>query len=127
MAQYADIIEILAPAESAPGSQVNVLVKVKNLYATTISLMIGGSLEYGISPWPSILFEEPVADVEGLAAYTFGGFFVMPDKPVTLHLYSYWYGADGYWHLDDEMTRVISPAALTPQVSEFKITDFSKV
>jgi len=51
----------------------------------------------------------------------------MPDRAVTIHAYSYWYGADGSWHPDDEMTKAVSLAALTPQVSEFKIADFYKV
>ena len=127
MAQYADVIEIVAPSQAAPGSRVDITVRVKNLYSAPIGIMVAGALEYGVSPWPGINFPENSANVDGGATYSFSGSFVMPDKGVTIHAYSYWYGADGYWHFDDEMTKVVNLAALTPQVSEFKIADFYKV
>ena len=127
MAQYAQIIEIVAPSEAAPGSRVDITVKIKNLYSAAIGVMVGGALEYGVSPWPSIDFPVDSANVGAGATYSFSGYFYMPDKRVTVHAYSYWYGADGYWHFDDEMTKIVNLAALTPQVSEFKIADFTKV
>jgi hypothetical protein len=89
--------------------------------------MVGGALEYGASPWPSIDFPSNSANVDGGATYSFSGSFIMPDKKVTIHAYSYWYGADGYWYFDDEMTKVVNLMALSPQVSEFKIADFYRV
>ena len=127
MAQYADIIEIVATTEAIQGSRVDITVKIKNLYSAAIGIMVGGALEYGVTPWPGISFPENSANANAGATYSFGGSFIMPDKKVTVHAYSYWYGADGYWHFDDEMTKVVNLAALTPQVSEFKIADFTKV
>jgi hypothetical protein len=127
MAQYADVIEIVAPSQAAPGDLVNITVRIKNLYSAPIGIMVGGALEYGVSPWPGITFPSNSANVDGGATYSFNGYFYMPDKAVTIHAYSYWYGADGYWYFDDEMTKVVNLAALTPQVSEFKIADFYKV
>ena len=127
MAQYADIIEIVAPAQAASGSRVDITVRVKNTYPSAIGIMVGGALEYGVTPWPGIDFPESSANVGGGATYSFSGSFIMPDKKVTVHAYSYWYGADGYWHFDDEMTKSVSLTTLTPQVSEFKIADFTKV
>ena len=127
MAQYADIIEIVAPSQASPGDSVSIAVKVKNLYSATIGIMVGGALEYGVTPWPGISFPVSSANVSAGATYSFSGSFTMPDKAVTIHAYSYWYGADGYWHFDDEMTKQVNLAALTPQVSEFKIADFYKV
>lgn len=46
MAQYADIIEIIAPFEAAQGSQVNITVKIKNTYASAIGVKIVGVPEY---------------------------------------------------------------------------------
>ena len=89
--------------------------------------MVGGALEYGASPWPGIDFPENSANVDGGVTYSFSGSFIMPDKRVTIHAYSYWYGADGYWYFDDEMTKVVNLMALSPQVSEFKIADFYRV
>jgi hypothetical protein len=127
MATYAQITEIVAPAQAYPGSRVDITVKVKNLYTSVISLMVGGALEYGVSPWPGLTYPQSGADVEGGVTYSFNGYFYMPDKSVTIHAYSYWYGGDGYWHFDDEKTRGVSLAALTPLVSEYKITDFARV
>ena len=42
----------------------------------------------------------------------------MPGKDVTVHAYSYWYGADDLWHLDDQMTK---PVDLTEARYEFDI------
>ncbi len=127
MSTYAQITEIVAPAQAYPGSRVDITVKVKNLYTSVISLMVGGALEYGVSPWPDVIYPQSGADVAGGATYSFNGYFYMPDKSVTIHAYSYWYGGDGYWHYDEEKTRGVSLVALTPLVSEFKITDFARV
>lgn len=127
MALYADVIEIVAPSQAAPGDLVNITVRIKNLYSAPIGIMVGGALEYGVSPWPGITFPTSSANVDAGATYSFSGYFYMPDKGVTVHGYSYWYGADNTWHFDDEMTRAVNLAALTPQVSEFKIADFYRV
>jgi len=127
MALYADILEIIAPSQTLPGDRVDITVRIKNTYSGAIGIMVGGAQEYGVSPWPGIDFPESSANVDGGVTYSFSGSFIMPDRRVTIHAYSYWYGADGYWHLDDEMTKVVNVAALTPQVSEFRIADFYKV
>jgi len=127
MAKYADVIEIVAPSQAAPGSRVDITVRIKNTYSAPIGIMVGGGLEYGVSPWPGINFPENSANVDGGVTYSFNGYFYMPDSRVTIHAYSYWYGADGYWYFDDELTKVINLATLTPQVSEFQIADFYKV
>lgn len=127
MAQYADIIEIVAPSQAVSESRVDITIKVKNTYSGAIAIMVGSGLEYGVSPWPGIDFPENWANVDGGVVHSFNGYFVMPDARVTIHAYSYWYGADGYWHFDDEMTKSVNLAALTPQVSDFQIADFYKV
>ena len=110
MAQYADIVEIVAPAEAAQGSRVDITIKVKNTHSSAIGIMVGGALEYGVSPWPGISFPDPSANVNAGVTYFFSGYFTMPDKKVTIHAYSYYYGADSSWHFDDEMTRAVNPA-----------------
>ncbi|MDD4985480.1 hypothetical protein [Dehalococcoides mccartyi] len=127
MAQYADVIEIVSPSQAASGSRLDITVRVKNLYSAPIGIMVGGGLEYGVSPWPGINFPENSANVDGGVTYSFNGYLYMPDSRVTIHAYSYWYGADGYWYFDDELTKVINLASLTPHVSEFQIADFYKV
>ena len=112
MAQYADITSITAPSEAMEGSRVDITVKIKNLYSSTIGIMVGGALEYGVSPWPSISFPENSANVGPGNTHSFSGYFTMPNKKVTIHAYSYWYGADGYWYFDDEMTKTINIAQI---------------
>lgn len=106
MALYADIVEIAAPARAAPGSRVDITVRVKNTYSSPIGIKVDGQLEYpGQGPpptWPVVSFPEDVANVVAGDVYSFAGYFIMPESRVTLHAYSYWYGSDGYWHYDDE-------------------------
>ena len=110
MAYYADIVEIIAPSEAKPGDRVDITVRIKNTYSSSVGIMAGGALEYGVSPWPGISFPDPSANVDGGATHSFSGYFTMPDKRVTIHAYSYYYGSDGYWHFDDEMTRTVNLA-----------------
>ena len=110
MAYYADIVEIIAPSEAKPGDRVDITVRIKNTYSSSVGIMAGGALEYGVSPWPGIIFPDPSANVDGGATHSFSGYFTMPDKRVTIHAYSYYYGSDGYWHFDDEMTRTVNLA-----------------
>lgn len=127
MAQYAQIIEIVAPSQAVPGERVDITVRIKNIYSSAIGIMVGGALEYGVTPWPGITFPENSANVNAGATYSFSGYFTMTNKAVTIHAYSYWYGADSSWHFDDEKTKYVALATLTPQVSEFKIVDFTRV
>ncbi|AMU85977.1 hypothetical protein [Dehalococcoides mccartyi] len=128
MAQYADVIEIIAPSQAATGSRVDITVRIKDTYSGTISIMVGGALEYGVTPWPGVDFPENWANVDSGAVHAFSGSFIMPDRKVTIHAYSYWYGADGYWYYDDELTRSVDITAVPdPSISEFRIADFAKV
>ena len=128
MAQYADIIEIVAPSQAAPGSRVDITVRVRNTYSGAVGIMVGGALEYGVTPWPGIDFPENWANVDGGIVRSFSGSFVMPDRRVTIHAYSYWYGADGSWYFDDEMTKSVEvSAAPQPAISDFRIVDYIKV
>ena len=119
MAQYADIIEIVAPSEAQAGSRVDITVKIKNTHSTAISMKVVGVPEYdGLPPGLYISFPVQSVNVNAGSTYSFGGYFTMPDKKVTIHAYSYWYGADGYWHSDDEMMEAVNLAAVV--ASQFK-------
>ena len=127
MALYADIIEIAAPAEAAAGSRVDITVKIKNTYAAAIGIMVSGALEYGVTPWPGIDFPTNWANVPGGATQSFSGYFIMPDKKVTIHAYSYYY-ADGSWYFDDELTKVVNlTAAIPSQFGSIEIVGYAKV
>lgn len=128
MALYADIIEIIAPSQAISGNRVDITIKVKNTYSAVISIMVDGSLEYGVTPQPGISLPENWANVDAGIIKAFSGSFTMPDRKVTIHVYSYWYGADGYWYYDDESTRVVDITAVSePSISEFRIADFVKI
>jgi hypothetical protein len=127
VAQYAQIVEIVTPSQAVSGERVDITVRIKNTYSAAIGIMVAGALEYGVTPWPGISFPENSANVNAGVTYSFSGYFTMPDKAVTIHAYSYWYGADNAWHFDDEKTKPVNLATLTPQISEFKIADFTRV
>ena len=124
---YAEIVEVVAPGSAAADSTVSVEVKVKNKHSSTIGIMVGGALDYGVTPWPGIGFPDYSANVEPGATRTFYGSFKMPSKAVTIHAYSYWYGSDGSWHFDDERTKKVNLAELAAAISQFQILDYSKV
>jgi hypothetical protein len=127
MALYADIIEIVAPGEAQSGNRVDITVKIKNTHSGAIGIMVGGALEYGVSPWPGITFPESSANVNGGATHSFTGYFTMPDKKVTLHAYSYWYGADNAWHFDDEMTKIVNLVSIpSSQFGSIEIASYAR-
>jgi len=112
---YTDILEILIPSEAVAGQTVAIEVKIKNTYSVTIGIMVGGALDYGETPWPTIDFPDNSANVAAGATQTFSGSFTMPYYPpgkiITIHAYSYYYGSDGYWHFDDEKTKDVETVA----------------
>ena len=126
MAQYADIVEVIAPGEAASGSRVDITVRIKNKYASTIGIMVGGALEYGVTPWPGISFPGPSTNVAGGATRSFNGYFTMPDKKVTVHAYSYYY-AEGSWHFDDEMVKSVGLAELVSEFGSIEIVRYTKM
>lgn len=111
MAQVADVIEIVAPAEAPSGAKVDISVRVKNLFDGAVSVMIGGALEYGVVPWPTISFPIWWTTVLANQECVFTGSFTMPNKKTVIYARSYWYGSDEGWHLDDEMTKEIRVGA----------------
>ena len=118
MAQYADIVEIAAPSSAAAGSRVDIVARVRNTHSAPIGIKVVGVPEYeGLPPGLYIVFPVESANVNAGATYSFNGYFTMPSKKVTGHMYSYWYGADSLWHLDDQMTEAVDLAAVP--ASEF--------
>lgn len=126
MALYAEIVEIVAPGSAVAGQTVSIEVKIKNLYSSAIGIMVGGALDYGVTPWPGVNFPDDIANVAAGATHTFYGSFTMPDSAVKIHAYSYWYSPEtGYWYFDDEATKDVSLAVLKPTFSGFEI-NFTK-
>ena len=126
MAQYAEIVEIAAPTEAVAGSRVDITVRIKNRYSSAIGIMVGGALEYGVTPWPGIEFSSNWANVPGGVTQSFAGYFTMPDKKVTIHAYSYYY-AEGGWHFDDEMAKTIDiTEEIESQFGSIEILSYSR-
>jgi len=121
---YTEIVTIIAPGDAIPGETVSIEVRIKNTYSSTIGIMAGGAMEYGVVPWPGISFPDNVANVGPGETRSFTGWFTMPDANVKIHAYSYYYGGDGSWHFDDEKTKEVSLAELVSEFSQFTIADY---
>jgi hypothetical protein len=118
---YTEIIEIWTAKENySPGETVWVTVPIKNLYSQPIHIycvaMVDGTRFIELDTWVSA----------GLT-YSFGGYFVMPDKSVTITAYSYYEAVDGLIYFDDEKSKTVSLTELVPAFSEFAIADYRKV
>lgn len=108
---YTQITDIWGAAPAYAGSRVDITARIKNLHSSEIGIMVGGALEYGVTPWPGITFPDDWANVAAGASKDFAGYFTMPSSTVKLHIYSYYYGGDGAWHFDDE--KVVTFTVLT--------------
>jgi len=126
MAYYAEIVHVGVQTEAREGEIVDILVGVKNLYTSTIGILIGGALEYGVTPWPGITFVDTSYNTPAGATHYFSGAFTMPNKEVKVHVYSYYYGVDSGWHFDDEEVRTVKLSALAPEFDALKITDYER-
>jgi len=132
MAQVAEIIEIVAPSEAVAGITVTIRVTIKNIASVEAGIMVGGALEYGPTPWPSITFPNDWANFPPGESYYFEGYFTMPDSDVTIHAYSYWYGrlpgeTWDSWHFDNEKTKDVKLTELASDVTQFEISDYVKM
>ena len=104
--QYTEITSIQAPESASSGSLVQISVTIKNKYSSAIGIMVGGALEYGVSPWPTINFPDYWANVDSGDSKIFDGNFTMPAHDINIHAYSYYYTVDG-WVFDDEKTKKV--------------------
>ena len=128
MAQYAEIVEIVAPDKAGEGGRVDIIVRIMNRRSAMLSIMVGGALEYGVSPWPTITYPGDKVDVPAGWIGEFSGYFTMPSSDVVIHAYSYWRVVGSIpWNLDDTKTKNVNLSVLSPAFSAFKITDYRKV
>jgi len=101
---YTEITEIVAPSSAVAGETVLVTVKVKNKW--TGGFRISVAVTYDTSR-----FIGPVDKwVAAGATESWSGSFTMPASGVTIWAYSSYWGEDGLWHLDDEMSKDVSLA-----------------
>jgi hypothetical protein len=119
---YTEITAVEAPGLASIGSLVQVRVTIKNKTASAIGIMVGGALEYGVSPWPTISFPNYWANFPAGQSYYFDGTFTMPAFAVVIHAYSYYYGADSSWHFDDEKARNVGLGAEEAQFQSLSVS-----
>ena len=122
MAQYAQIIEISAPSSALEGDPVSIAVQVRNLADYGFYVSITGDVDGS-----QVMFTPDYAGADAGATCFFYGSFVMSGRSVTITVTSWWWGSDNMWHQDDVKTKAVSLNALSSQVSQFQIADFSKV
>lgn len=116
MGTYTEIIKIHTDKASYySGETVWVSVMIKNPHMETIRISC-------VAEQDNDRFINLTADVSPGITYTFGGYFTMPGKGVTVTAYSYVGGSQ-----DDKKTKDIPLAGLGPEFSQFKIADYSKV
>jgi len=119
---YTDIVEIVAPASARAGDTVRVVVRVKNIYTGAIYISVTGRVDE-----TSLIFTPSYAVVNPGEVYSFAASFIMPNKTVRVHSWS-WYWDGSQWQVvdkgDDYEHKDISLAVLEPVFSEFKIKDY---
>jgi len=93
---------------------------VQNTYSYPIGVKVTAALEYNGGLWTASSSPRTWPNVDAQAAYTFSGYFSMPNVTVIIHSIATGNGADGQWYFDDEMTRVVNLASVgQPSISDF--------
>jgi len=119
---YSEIVEIVAPASAVAGSQVNVEVKIKNIWTNNLHLYCVALPD---SAFRFIDWQD--AWVGPGQVQSFYGAFIMGGGDVTINAYSYFEATDGNLYLDDSKAKVVKLAELMPAIGNFTIADYSKV
>lgn len=121
MAQYAEIVEIVAPDKAVAGSQVDVTVKIKNIWSAAVHIYCGAVVD-------SVRFIDwPDAWVNPGATWEVPGAFIMGGADVRILAQSWFKGDDDYLYRDDEKTKDVKVTELVPAFSEFRIADYRTV
>jgi len=118
---YTDIVAIYGPAEAVYGEPVTIEVVVKNL--ATFPIYVAATGRYnGVD----VAFAPDYAYVDAGGTYSFTASFSMPNKTITLDVWSfYWTGTE--WYQDDHEAVTISLKTLKPTFRGFGLTEYIKV
>ncbi|MDD4986520.1 MAG: hypothetical protein PHQ43_12220, partial [Dehalococcoidales bacterium] len=116
MAQYTRIIVADSPRKIVVGNSEAIKVDVENKYTTVMSVkVIGftymdvpgmGTVPFAFTFTPSYANPDPGAASRFTASFT-----MLVCTRMTTYLSSYWYGADGQWHIDDTISETITNEA----------------
>ncbi|MBA7596435.1 hypothetical protein ES703_03405 [subsurface metagenome] len=101
---YTEITEIVAPSSAKAGDWVAVTIKVKNIWTDYVGVWTTGIYD---SAELIIDFEDWIP---AGSTHEYMGGFIMPDRDVTIHAYTYYLAVDGY-RFDDEAEKRVSLAA----------------
>ena len=104
---YTQILEIVAPSSAKAGDWVAVTIKVKNIWTDYVGVWTAGIYD---SAERFIDFEDWIP---AGSTHEYMGGFIMPDRNITIHAYTYYLAADGY-HFDDEAEKRVSLAVAPP-------------
>jgi len=100
---YTDIVEIVAPSSAKAGDWVAVTIKVKNIWTDYVGVWTAGIYD------SAELFIDFEDWIPAGSTHEYMGGFIMPDRDVTIHGYTYYLAEDGY-HFDDEAEKRVSLA-----------------
>ena len=101
--RYTDIVEIDAPDSASAGSEVSVIVKVKNIDTLFDHLVACVAISDGTR------FIDAYANIHSLETFSFSGSFTMPGSDITIYAYSY-YPVGPDWILDDTAQKDVALA-----------------
>ena len=103
---YTQIVGIEAPSSAGAGETVPVTISIRNKYSASVHVAAVGvcNNERFIS-WEKYWISLG-------ETHSFSGSFVMPDRDVTIHAYSYYEAGDGGWYFDDEAEMTVSLAEI---------------
>lgn len=118
---WTEITAIYGPSEAAYGDTVDIAAYVKNLGSYGFYIAANGQYN-----GTGFVMSPVSAGVDPGASQRFAYSFTMPNKDITLQVWSYyWTGSD--WVEDDHKSVVITLKALpSPEFSGFGVTDYSK-
>lgn len=98
---YTQIVEVVAPSEAVAGDTVNIEVKVKNLYSSSVHITVTGRVGDAELHFGNIYHTVAAGSIQ-----SFYDSFIMPGSAVTLQVWSfYWTGTE--WYQDDEASKSI--------------------
>ncbi|MBA7539909.1 hypothetical protein ES705_32198 [subsurface metagenome] len=102
---FTDVVDIVAPNSAVAGESVPVTIKIRNISSSYIHVSAVGvyDSEERFIDWPD-------AWIGPGLTHSFSGSFIMPNKAVTIHAYSWYEDIYGYWNSDDEAARDVSLA-----------------
>ncbi len=116
----ADIVALNAPSSAPAGETVIIDVSVKNV--STVDQYIAVTAVYDSTSLP---FQFDYLLVSPGQTVLMRGSFRMPAKSVKITAWS-WYWDGSQWIQDDQGTKDIALATVTPLVSDFRIADYYK-